>query len=116
MPTLEDFRKDIDRVDEVIVRLLNERARGLEFIKRAAVRSLVIVSVASRQMGFDLLLLAGDGLGSRTRLGKSWRGDCNPNANAGVNDCLDAHAHRLPEVYGRCGVWKVGRGARPTFG
>ena len=27
MRTLEDFRKDIDRVDEVIVRLLNERAR-----------------------------------------------------------------------------------------
>jgi chorismate mutase len=27
MPTLEDFRRDIDRVDEVIVRLLNERAR-----------------------------------------------------------------------------------------
>jgi|SRR4051812_26894361 len=27
MPTLDDLRKDIDRVDEVIVRLLNERAR-----------------------------------------------------------------------------------------
>ena len=27
MPTLEDLRKDIDRVDEVIVRMLNERAR-----------------------------------------------------------------------------------------
>jgi chorismate mutase len=27
MPTLEDLRKDIDRVDEVLVRLLNERAR-----------------------------------------------------------------------------------------
>lgn len=27
MPTLEDLRHDIDRVDEVIVRLLNERAR-----------------------------------------------------------------------------------------
>ncbi len=27
MPTLEDLRNDIDRVDEVIVRLLNERAR-----------------------------------------------------------------------------------------
>jgi chorismate mutase len=27
MRTLDDFRKDIDRVDEVIVRLLNERAR-----------------------------------------------------------------------------------------
>ena len=27
MPTLEDFRKDIDRIDEVLVRLLNERAR-----------------------------------------------------------------------------------------
>ena len=27
MCTLEDFRRDIDRVDEVIVRLLNERAR-----------------------------------------------------------------------------------------
>ena len=27
MRTLEDFRRDIDRVDEVIVRLLNERAR-----------------------------------------------------------------------------------------
>jgi chorismate mutase len=27
MPTLEDLRTDIDRVDEVIVRLLNERAR-----------------------------------------------------------------------------------------
>jgi chorismate mutase len=27
MPTLEDLRQDIDRVDEVIVRLLNERAR-----------------------------------------------------------------------------------------
>ena len=27
MPTLEDWRSDIDRVDEVIVRLLNERAR-----------------------------------------------------------------------------------------
>jgi len=27
MPTLEDWRADIDRVDEVIVRLLNERAR-----------------------------------------------------------------------------------------
>lgn len=27
MPTLEDLRRDIDRVDEVLVRLLNERAR-----------------------------------------------------------------------------------------
>jgi chorismate mutase len=27
MPTLDEFRRDIDRVDEVIVRLLNERAR-----------------------------------------------------------------------------------------
>jgi chorismate mutase-like protein len=27
MPTLEELRADIDRVDEVIVRLLNERAR-----------------------------------------------------------------------------------------
>src|SRR5262245_30525676 len=27
MPTLEDWRADIDRVDEVIVRMLNERAR-----------------------------------------------------------------------------------------
>jgi chorismate mutase len=27
MPTLDDLRRDIDRVDEVIVRLLNERAR-----------------------------------------------------------------------------------------
>jgi chorismate mutase len=27
MPTLEDLRNDIDRVDEVLVRLLNERAR-----------------------------------------------------------------------------------------
>ena len=27
MPTLEDLRKDIDRIDEVLVRLLNERAR-----------------------------------------------------------------------------------------
>jgi chorismate mutase-like protein len=27
MPTLDDFRNDIDRVDEVLVRLLNERAR-----------------------------------------------------------------------------------------
>ena len=27
MNTLEDLRKDIDRVDEVLVRLLNERAR-----------------------------------------------------------------------------------------
>ncbi|OFV94350.1 MAG: chorismate mutase [Acidobacteria bacterium RIFCSPLOWO2_12_FULL_65_11] len=27
MSTLDDLRKDIDRVDEVIVRLLNERAR-----------------------------------------------------------------------------------------
>jgi chorismate mutase-like protein len=27
MRTLDDFRNDIDRVDEVIVRLLNERAR-----------------------------------------------------------------------------------------
>jgi chorismate mutase-like protein len=27
MPTLDDLRQDIDRVDEVLVRLLNERAR-----------------------------------------------------------------------------------------
>ena len=27
MPTLENLRDDIDRVDEVLVRLLNERAR-----------------------------------------------------------------------------------------
>ena len=27
MPTLEDMRRDIDRIDEVLVRLLNERAR-----------------------------------------------------------------------------------------
>ena len=27
MSTLDDLRKDIDRVDEVLVRLLNERAR-----------------------------------------------------------------------------------------
>jgi chorismate mutase len=27
MATLEDLRRDIDRVDEVLVRLLNERAR-----------------------------------------------------------------------------------------
>jgi chorismate mutase-like protein len=27
MTTLEDLRRDIDRVDEVLVRLLNERAR-----------------------------------------------------------------------------------------
>jgi chorismate mutase-like protein len=27
MPTLDDLRQNIDRVDEVIVRLLNERAR-----------------------------------------------------------------------------------------
>lgn len=27
MSTLEDLRKDIDRIDEVLVRLLNERAR-----------------------------------------------------------------------------------------
>ena len=27
MSTLKDFRDDIDRIDEVIVRLLNERAR-----------------------------------------------------------------------------------------
>jgi chorismate mutase-like protein len=27
MPTLDDLRNDIDRVDEVLVRLLNERAR-----------------------------------------------------------------------------------------
>src|SRR5256885_12634233 len=27
MPTLEELRQDIDRVDEVLVRLLNERAR-----------------------------------------------------------------------------------------
>jgi chorismate mutase len=39
MPTLEDFRRDIDRVDEVIVRLLNERARvacEIGRLKRAA--------------------------------------------------------------------------------
>ena len=27
MPTLDELRDDIDRVDEVLVRLLNERAR-----------------------------------------------------------------------------------------
>jgi chorismate mutase-like protein len=27
MPTLDDLRRDIDRIDEVLVRLLNERAR-----------------------------------------------------------------------------------------
>jgi chorismate mutase len=27
MPSLDDLRRDIDRVDEVLVRLLNERAR-----------------------------------------------------------------------------------------
>jgi chorismate mutase-like protein len=27
MPTLDELRRDIDRVDEVLVRLLNERAR-----------------------------------------------------------------------------------------
>jgi len=27
VPTLDDLRRDIDRVDEVLVRLLNERAR-----------------------------------------------------------------------------------------
>ena len=27
MPTLDELRKNIDRVDEVLVRLLNERAR-----------------------------------------------------------------------------------------
>lgn len=27
MPTLDDLREDIDRIDEVLVRLLNERAR-----------------------------------------------------------------------------------------
>ena len=27
MPKLDDLRQDIDRVDEVLVRLLNERAR-----------------------------------------------------------------------------------------
>ena len=27
MPTLDDLRNDIDRIDEVLVRLLNERAR-----------------------------------------------------------------------------------------
>ena len=27
MPTLDDLRNDLDRVDEVLVRLLNERAR-----------------------------------------------------------------------------------------
>ena len=27
MPTLDELRKDIDRVDEMIVRMLNERAR-----------------------------------------------------------------------------------------
>jgi len=27
MPSLEELRRDIDRVDEVLVRLLNERAR-----------------------------------------------------------------------------------------
>ena len=27
MPTLEEMRRDIDRIDEVLVRLLNERAR-----------------------------------------------------------------------------------------
>ena len=27
MPSIEDLRNDIDRVDEVLVRLLNERAR-----------------------------------------------------------------------------------------
>ena len=27
MPNLDDLRRDIDRVDEVLVRLLNERAR-----------------------------------------------------------------------------------------
>ena len=27
MATLDDLRRDIDRVDEVLVRLLNERAR-----------------------------------------------------------------------------------------
>ena len=27
MPTLDDLRKDLDRIDEVLVRLLNERAR-----------------------------------------------------------------------------------------
>src|SRR5215813_282852 len=27
MPTLDDLRTDIDRIDEVLVRLLNERAR-----------------------------------------------------------------------------------------
>jgi hypothetical protein len=59
-------------------------------------------------MRFDLLLLAGDGLGSRRRLGKSRSGACNPNAKASVNDCLDARAHRLPEGSARCGV-------RPSF-
>ena len=28
MATLDDLREDIDRVDEVLVRLLNERARS----------------------------------------------------------------------------------------
>ena len=27
MPTLDEMRRDIDRIDEVLVRLLNERAR-----------------------------------------------------------------------------------------
>jgi chorismate mutase-like protein len=27
MPTLDELRRDLDRIDEVIVRLLNERAR-----------------------------------------------------------------------------------------
>jgi len=39
MPTLDDLRGDIDRLDEVIVRLLNERARcacEIGRIKKAA--------------------------------------------------------------------------------
>ena len=39
MPTLEDLRRDIDRVDEVLVRLLNERARcvcAIGLLKKAS--------------------------------------------------------------------------------
>ena len=40
MATLDDLRRDIDRVDEVLVRLLNERARCIwTCIRRSLTRA-----------------------------------------------------------------------------
>ena len=91
MRTLDDFRKDIDRVDEVIVRLLNERAR-------------VACEIGRLKKAECAGVPAGPGeAGHRTRAKHRRRRAARPGSD---RPSFRAHHRRSAAVGAPCGPWR----------